>query len=72
LSQIAPRGFEPLGGNSQTPVNTHLIENANPVLATSLDKIVQKYPDLAEIVKAWPELPENTKDAIKALIQTHS
>jgi hypothetical protein len=28
--------------------------------------------DLAEIVKAWPELPEHIKAAIKALIKTNT
>lgn len=27
--------------------------------------------DLAAIVKAWPDLPEHIKQAIKALVQTH-
>jgi len=27
--------------------------------------------DLADVVAAWPELPEHIKAAIKALVQTH-
>jgi hypothetical protein len=71
--QKTPRvGLEPTSPNQQSPENKELTENANPVLATSLDKIVQKYPELRELVKAWPELPEQTKTAIKALIETHN
>jgi hypothetical protein len=29
---------------------------------------VQEYPDLVEVVKAWADLPEDTRTAIKALI----
>lgn len=32
---------------------------------------MQIYPDLVELVKAWPELPEHTKMAIKSLVKTH-
>jgi hypothetical protein len=35
-----------------------------------LDILVQKHPDLEQIISAWPELPEHIKAAIKALVQT--
>jgi len=68
--RIPPRGAEPLEGNEQVPEIKELTENANSVLSTSLDNLLQIYPELAELVKAWPELPESAKTAIKALVQT--
>jgi hypothetical protein len=70
--EIAPRGFEPLSENQEPADNKRLTENPNPVLSTSLDNLLQKYPELAQLIKTWPELPEHIKAAIKALVQTHN
>jgi len=70
--RIAPRGFEPLSGNSKAPVNKQLTKSTNPVLATSLDKTLQKYPELREIVEVWPTLPKQTKSKIKDLVEKHT
>jgi hypothetical protein len=37
-------------------------------LAENLAQIVEKHPELAKLIKAWPELPEHIKAAIKALV----
>ncbi|MCH7559518.1 MAG: hypothetical protein IIB56_18985 [Planctomycetes bacterium] len=70
--RIAPRGFEPLNGNPQLTNNKTLTENTNPVLSTSLDKTLQKYPELREIVKVWSELPEHTRTEITGLVERHT
>jgi hypothetical protein len=36
-----------------------------------LAEIAQKHPDLAEIVKVWPGLPERIKAAVRAFVQAH-
>jgi S-adenosylhomocysteine hydrolase len=69
----APRvGLEPTSGIQQGIENKEVTENANAVLSTGLDKTMQIYPELVQLVKAWPGLPEDTKTAIKSLIETHT
>ena len=70
--EIPPRGIEPLEENSQPIINKGLTKNQEPVFAVSLDILLQKYPDLKAIIEVWPELPENIKEAIKALINTNT
>jgi hypothetical protein len=38
-------------------------------LAASLDKVLQKHPDLAQVVERWPDLPESIKTNIKTLVE---
>ena len=68
--QIGVIGFEPTSENCQPVDNKRLTASRVSVLATSLDKTLQKYPELEQIITAWPELPEHIKAAIKALIES--
>ena len=75
--KIAPRGFEPLNENQQQQpqhqASKALTENRlatkNPVLDTSLDKILQKDPDLTTLVERWPDLPAEKKQAILKILE---
>jgi len=70
-AKIPPRGVEPLKGNHQAANNKTLTENQNPVLSTGLDNLLQKYPDLRQIVKVWPELSKQDKKTIMAPVKKH-
>jgi hypothetical protein len=65
------RGDEPLAEKTQDITNTALTENKNHVLPFRLTFLLQKYPDLAAIVEAWPTLPGHIRAAVKVLIQAH-
>ena len=64
---IAPRGFEPLSSNQKATVNKKLTRNSKSHLSTSLDNILQNYPDLGELVERWPNRPEHIKATIEAI-----
>jgi hypothetical protein len=63
-------GLEPTQSNLQTSIHKTLTKKQNSVLSTCLDNLVQIYPDLAALVKAWPKLPEQVKNTIIELVKT--
>ena len=66
-----PQGeIKPPEEKSQQSDNKELTTLQTSVLATGLDKLLQKHPELATIIRAWPNLPPNIKATIMALIQT--
>jgi len=53
-------------------MDAHYAKRApNPLssLAQNLALLLQKYPDLAGLIEAWPELPEPVKAGILAMIE---
>jgi hypothetical protein len=66
---LPPRGFEPLSGYSEGTTDSQVTQNQENVLAVCLALLEQKYPDLAGIVRAWPELPEALRAGIVAMVK---
>jgi F0F1-type ATP synthase beta subunit len=69
LDEIAPRGFEPLKANQEAIINTELTKSQDSVLSTGLDKVLQKYPELGQIITAWPELSEQDRKAVLDIVR---
>ena len=65
----SPKGFEPLSTNRQGIENIELTKNQKSVLDTSLDKLVQKYPEIEQIISIWPELSEQDREAIIDIVK---
>lgn len=63
-------GLEPTASNA-APVNK-LSENCKTQQMHNQVHILTTCPELATIIAAWPDLPENIKTEIKALVQTHN
>ncbi|MCX5636879.1 MAG: hypothetical protein NTX52_04195 [Planctomycetota bacterium] len=53
---------EPIAKTGERPKSQ---EVHNPV------HILEKYPELADLITRWPSLPEHIKEAIKALIKAY-
>ena len=71
-----PDGFEPstcgLQNRCQKSVrrdNKTTYDNTDPVLTDLLTDISRIDPDLAVVVKAWPELPEPVRVGIVAMVK---
>jgi hypothetical protein len=60
------QGHQNVSGDKTKTCDCH--KNCSAVYS---DKFLQKHPELAEIIAAWPSLPDHIKQAIKSLIQTN-
>ena len=74
-------GFEPTthglkgrcGENDNDSNGNDLQQNSaddNPDFAKTPAILLQKYPELAQVVEAWERLPEHIKAAVITLVQT--
>ena len=58
--------------DSQVVSKKAFTEKSESVLASCLAQIVQKHPDLARLIEAWPTLPKQHKTKIMELVEEHS
>jgi hypothetical protein len=63
-----PRFTKPESENANQLNNQALTEASENVLASCLALLTPKYPDLASVVKGWPDMPEHIKQTIKTLL----
>ena len=62
----------PLLNSPNYLIEQPLTENHLIDLSTGLAFILQKHPDLKQILQAWETLPEHIKQSIESLVQAHS
>jgi hypothetical protein len=53
-----------------SPPKTLISQTDSTKSGTLNNHFIEKYPELQEIISAWPELPEHIKTAIKALVES--
>ena len=66
---LPPRGVEPLSDNSQVADSSQVTQNQENVLAVCLALLERENPDLAGVVRAWPELPDAVRARIVAMVK---
>ncbi len=54
-----------------TPSKTTISLNDSTKSGTVNDKILEKFPELEQIISAWPELPEHIRKTILILVETN-
>ncbi len=63
-------GFEVRGQDKLTAEKTRTCEKPKNSSASYSAILLQKHPDLEQIITAWPELPEPIKNAILSMVRT--